>query len=445
MKVLIISGNREQMPDPVFPLGASYIMQTLKNAGIESDIYDACFKDDPIGSMIAKIEEYSPDIIGISMRNVDNNSFPKVTNFIGYYSEIIENIRKISKAKIVLGGSGYSIFAEELYEILKPDFGIKGEGEFNFISLIRKIEAGEEVKEKVIFSERIADIDYNYFPLREGFAVDTYYKYSGVINIQTKRGCPFNCTYCTYPLLEGSKYRKRTPSNVVDEIEYWNKLGYEYFFFVDSVFNAPESFASEICRGIIDRKLNIKWSGFFVPKVEDDSFFDLCVKSGLTSVDFGTDAYSDVTLKGHGKHFTKEDITHACKLCRDNKIKFNHSLILGGPGETRETLIETIDNINATLPTSVIAFIGVRVYPGTAVADLVEGGLKDTDPVCYISDGVKDIVYDIVNEKVGGRMEWIIPGLEKGMNLKLFERIRNKGVKGPLWAILDVIHGKFKG
>ncbi len=444
MKILIISGNREQMPDPVFPLGASYIMQSLINAGYDATVFDACFKENPLEEMETAVKTADPDIIGISMRNVDNNSFPDVTNFIDYYNEIIERLRRISKAVIVLGGSGYSIFAEMLYDKLKPDYGIKGEGEFNFISLIKKIEAGEQIENPVIYTGLIGDIDYNYFPMREGFDVDKYYKYSGVINIQTKRGCPFHCTYCTYPVLEGKVYRKRSVTNIVDEIEYWYNKGFEYYFFVDSVFNDPEDFAADICREIIKRAIKIKWSGFFVPKIKDPEFFRLCADSGLTSADFGTDAFSLETLKGHGKHFTKEDIRNACSLCKEFNIKFNHSLILGGPGETEETLNETIDNINSTNPTSVIAFIGVRVYPDTKICELLPNQLTTTDPVCYISDAVKDTIHQIIESKVGNRTEWIIPGLKKGMNLKLFEKIRNKGVKGPLWAFLDIIHGKFK-
>ena len=100
-----------------------------------------------------------------------------------------------------------------------------------------------------------------------------------------------------------------------------------------------------------------------------------------------------------------------------------------------QTLNETIDNINQTNPTSVIGFIGVRLYSGTPLANKI----KDIDigitPVFYISPDVKDVIIDILKEKIMDKPNWIVTGLEKGTNTKLFNRMRNKGIKGPLWEM----------
>lgn len=437
MKVLVLALNREKFPDPVFPLGASYIAGALSKAGHIVDVFDACFLENPEIELENFLKGKNYDSIGISIRNVDNNSFPIAENYLNYYKSMIDICRKNSKASITLGGSGFSIFPELYMKELGADYGIKGEGEYAFLELLKKIENKTPPSEKLLYSETIKDINFDTFPDRKGFDIDKYYKYSGCINIQTKRGCGYNCSYCTYPVLEGKCYRLRSAKNVVDEIEYWNKSkGIDYIFFVDNVFNHPEKYALEICDEIIKRKLKIKWTGFFTPTLTDDEFIGKCLESGLTSADFGTDAFSPETLKGYNKSFTVEDIFKSCEICKERGIKFNHSLIFGGPNETMDTLKETLSNVELTAPTSVIGFIGVRLYAGTQIAET----FKDLDigitPVFYISEAVRDDIVDYLTEYTKDKRNWIIPGLEKGTNLNLINRIRNKGVKGPLWELL---------
>ncbi|HQJ05256.1 MAG TPA: lipid biosynthesis B12-binding/radical SAM protein [Spirochaetota bacterium] len=437
MKVLMLALNREKFPDPVFPLGASYIAGALSKAGHIVDVFDACFLENPQIELENFLKGKSYDSIGVSIRNVDNNSFSIAENYLNYYKSMVDICRKYSKAPITLGGSGFSIFPELYMKELGADYGIKGEGEYAFLELLKKIETGDPPAEKLFYSETIKDINFDTFPDRKGFDIDKYYKYSGCINIQTKRGCAYNCSYCTYPVLEGRSYRFRSAKNVVDEIEFWNKSkGIDYIFFVDNVFNHPENYALEICNEIIRRKLKIKWTGFFTPTLSDNEFIGKCLESGLTSADFGTDAFSPETLKGYNKSFTVEDIFRSCEICKERGIKFNHSLIFGGPNETMDTLKETLANVELTAPTSVIGFIGVRLYAGTQIAET----FKDLDigitPVFYISEAVRDEILDYLAEYVKDKRNWIIPGLEKGTNLSLINRIRNKGVKGPLWELL---------
>lgn len=439
MKVLIASLNKEKFPDPVLPLGAAYIAHSVKIAGHDVRIFDACFIENPTNELKSVLKEFQPEVIGISIRNVDNNAFPIAENYLDYYKKIVNVCKKNSKAKIIIGGSAFSIFPHLFMNELEVDYGIEGEGEYAFVELLDKIKNNENIKEKIIFSPRIKDINFETYPTREGFDIDKYYKYSGCINIQTKRGCAFTCSYCTYPLLEGHKYRLRSASNIVNEIQFWKEnKGIDYIFFVDSVFNYPENFAQEICEEIIKRNLKIKWTGFFIPKFRDPDFVDACIESGVTSMDFGTDAFSPETLKGFDKHFTVDDIFEACSICKDKKIKYNHSLIFGGPNETFDTLEQTITNVELTDPTSVIGFIGVRLYSKTPIVESLEDLDIDIgiDPVFYISEHVKDGIIDYLRKRIKNNNNWIIPGLEKGTNTKILDRMRKKGVKGPLWELM---------
>ena len=437
MKILICAVNREKFPDPVFPIGAAYIAGAVKKAGFDVNIFDACFLDDPLTAIAECLKKEKPDVIGISIRNIDNTVFPETENYIHYYKDFIKTCRQHSDAKIVIGGSGFTVFPELFMKELTPDFGIIGEGEFAFIELLNDLASGKNRDEKLIQSNVIKDINFENFPDREGFDLATYYKYSGAINIQTKRGCAFRCNYCTYPLIEGYNYRLRDPSVIVDEIEYFHKKGIRHFFFVDSVFNHPEEYAKKICEEIINRKLRIKWTGFFIPKINDPDFIDVCMRSGLTGVDFGTDAFTETTLKAYDKFFTVDDIFKAAEICNEKGIKINHSLILGGPGETYKTLNETIENIEKTNPTSVIAYIGVRLFPNTPIINDLGQIDFGINPVFYISEHVRDGILEFLQEKVGSKHNWVVPGLGKGTDLEFLKKLRERGIKGSLLELIQ--------
>lgn len=437
MKVLITAVNREKFPDPVFPLGASYIAHAVESAGkYNVQVFDACFEENPQEAFKEKIKAFMPDVVGFSIRNVDNNAFPIAENYLPYYQSMMKVIRENCSAKVIVGGSAYTIFPEYFLNELGADYGIAGEGEYSFVSLLEQIEAGSVKKGTIIKSTEIKDINFDTFPSRNGFDVAGYYQKGGCINIQTKRGCAFDCSYCTYPTIEGHKYRLRSPKNIVDEIQHWTETAdVRHFYFVDSVFNHPEKYSIDIINEIVRRNLKIQWTGFFAP-IFTDEFTAACKTAGLTSMDLGTDAFCDTTLKGYHKFFTVDDIFRSCELCRKYDIKYNHSMIFGGPGETMETLAETVKNIDASDPDSIIGFVGVRLYPNTPILDDV--GIDDVgiEPEFYISPAVKDEIIDYLLDACSTRKNWIVPGLEKGVNMKLFERMRKKGIKGQLWELM---------
>jgi radical SAM superfamily enzyme YgiQ (UPF0313 family) len=437
MKVLIIAANRERFPDPVFPLGAAYIAHAVEESGFDVSVFDCCITNEPISELAALLDTGDFNVIGISLRNVDNNAFPKAENYLDWYMEIFRACRDNSKAVIVTGGSAFSIFPDLFMNELQPDYGIRGEGEYKFIELLKQIEDGTPPSEKLLHADTIRDLNFDSFPSRNGFNTSFYFEKGGCINIQTKRGCEYNCAYCTYPALEGHDYRMRTPSSLVDEIEYWTEQGITHYFFVDSVFNAPVDYAYSIVDEIIRRDLKIEWSGFFAPILKDKQFLMACLDSGLASVDLGTDAFSTETLKGHNKFFTVDDIFRSCEICHDLGVKFNHSLIFGGPNETEATLLETLINVDKTRPTSVIGFIGVRLYPGTPIIDQVAHGEVGIDPVFFVSEAVSETLLDTLQNYTSDKLNWIIPGLEKGTNTKFLNRLRKKGLKGQIWEYFD--------
>src|SRR6185295_11905652 len=118
-------------------------------------------------------------------------------------------------------------------------------------------------------------------PDRDLFDVSRYYERGGCMNVQTKRGCCFDCVFCSYPLIEGTKVRMRTPESVVDEIaDLSDRFGVRHVFFVDNIFNFPLAHAKRICAEIERRKLSIEWSGYLNPKFVDEELVERMAASG---------------------------------------------------------------------------------------------------------------------------------------------------------------------
>lgn len=451
-RVLIIAANQERMPDPIPPIGAAYIAAAVRKAGHITRIYDACFAAEHYAEELATaIDAFAPDIIGLSIRNVDNVAFPNVTCYLDRYQKIVQVCRQRAEdATLFVGGSAFSLFPEEFAQKLDVDFGIVGEGENVFCRMVDEIDRRGEVvgdyadADGVVYPGKVSDLDAAVDPARDLLDVSRYFEEGGSINIQTKRGCVYSCIYCTYPVLEGKQVRMREPELVVDEIERAvQQHGVDFFFFVDNVFNYPTSHCEAICREILRRKLRVRWTAYVTPAGCERGMFELMKESGCQSMDFGTDCFSDPQLKRMGKSFSVEQIFKVSEWCRELDIKFNHSLILGGPGETWATLEETVENTIKSQANAVIAIIGVRLYRDTAMAQYaISRGLVTREqigitPMFFISDEIRDGVIDYLADVARRYKNWIVPGIKAGMNQRFFQRVRSRGVKGPLWELFE--------
>src|SRR5262249_48595661 len=142
-------------------------------------------------------------------------------------------------------------------------------------------------------TERLRELDLAGLPAREHFDMAAYYARGGALNIQTKRGCYFECVFCSYPLLEGSRVRMRRPSAVADEIEQVREeYGVRHWFFVDNIFNMPIRHCKEVCEELASRELDIEWSAYLNPKFVDAELCRLMARSGCKAIEFGTDTGS---------------------------------------------------------------------------------------------------------------------------------------------------------
>lgn len=446
MRALLISPNREQLPDPVFPLGLSYIAAALKKHGHIPHVLDLCFSGDIEYDVRKAIKNFSPDVVGVSLRNIDDVAWPKEHSYLNEYRKVIETIREYSSAPVVLGGSGFTIMPEHFMEFLKADYGIAGEGEKAFPELLLQLGPRQnrqkpcpEIPLLIRPRARPGEMD-SVVPDRSCFDTRAYYRFGGMLNIQTKRGCPFQCIYCTYPGIEGRKIRMRRPEAVAAElIKITRETGISHFFFTDSIFNYPVSHAEAVCREIIARRISIQWSCYANPSFMTDNLAALMTEAGCTSVEFGTDSLIDESLSRMGKNFTFSKVKKASDICRRQGLKYCHFLFVGAPGDDDETIRTNISKMDEIDPDAAVIMAGIRIFPGTRLAELAGRDLGITDigltPVFYLSKKTGDI--SVIADEVSKRRRWVMPGYGINMQPRLLKRLRELGIKGPLWEKLS--------
>jgi radical SAM superfamily enzyme YgiQ (UPF0313 family) len=448
LRVLLISPNRETLPDPVFPIGLAYVAAALKEAGHEMHVADLCFTDDIEKTLQSAILSFNPELIGISIRNIDDVSFPRSISYLPLYRIAIDICRRYSDVPIVAGGSGFTIFPEEFMKTLQIDYGIVGEGEVPLLNLINYLRTGGNLPDSVITPQTPCGIPNrdskwkSIVPLRNVFSIEGYYEKGGMLNIQTRRGCPFRCIYCSYPLIEGRSVRFRESSHVVDEISgIVEQTGVRHFFIVDSIFNHPREYALDFCNEIINRELQINWNCYANPGLMDAELIEAMLQAGCSGVEFGTDSLIDSVLDNLKKGFRYEQVKEVSRLCKEYGLRFCHFNFIGAPGETIDDVKLNIERLYSLNADSTMIMAGIRIFPNTELSLRAKNELGihkiGLEPVYYISPHIKAKIEYIVREISEEHKSWVFPGFGINYHERLQRLLRKTGIKGSLWEELS--------
>lgn len=447
IKVLLISANTLRIPYPVYPLGLDYVAGCL-DSRYQTKIIDLNDYSHP-ETLDALIRDFAPDFVGISIRNIDNTDVINCRSFLPEYQALVSQIRKNSQARIILGGSGFTIFPIEFMQALDADYGIVGEGE-RMSQLLDALEKNADVnKVPGVLTKDKTEIVYEPYGgmIRRHFDPENrhtrfYLAYGGMLNLQTKRGCPYQCSYCTYPHIEGGKMRFYEPREIARSARDLQDAGAKYIFITDSAFNASYDHSLDVAQAFIEERLSIPWGGFFAPTVPPADYFKRLAEAGLTHVEFGTESLSDVVLNNLRKPFASQNVFVAHREALDAGLHVAHYFLLGGPGESKETLQTTLTGIDQLEKAVFFFFCGVRIYPHTALYDvaLKEGQVAEGEnilpPVFYRSSeiNVKEIM-TMVETHANGRLNWII-GAGEAKATRILPKLYRRGFTGPLWEYL---------
>ncbi len=408
MKILLINANRFKHPWPVIPFGLSCVAAALESKGYELQVLDLCFSKNCAEDLKKRIISYQPTLIGLTIRNIDNSAgYNTLFLLEGTKNEIIKPLKSLFSGPIVIGGPSVGINGAEMLSYLDLNYAIRGDGEDAIVEFVRRIDAGIPLdglqglvirkNGKIVQNKQPLLVkDLNSLPyVNPGKYMDLtqYRKYNSPLQIQTKRGCALNCSYCTYNRIEGLKYRLRDAQIVADHIEkLYRDTGITHLEFTDSTFNIPLNQCKKVLKALKQKnlKLNLRTMGLN-PGAVDEELVDLMKQNGFRDVDLGAEAGCDKMLKSLGKHYTKKDVIHSGKLLQQKGIPTTWYLLVGAPGETEETLKETFNTINQAASKWDLINIGVglRVYKGSPIAD----GMKENNPSCTNDEFLKPVAF----------------------------------------------------
>lgn len=405
MRVLLVQALSMENPVPerVYPIGIVSLAGCLLDKGHTVSLLDMNTAPNPFGALKERLLDFEPEVVGLSLRNIDPLA-NKTSSLIPPFFVSVRLIAKLlPKARIVAGGTGFSLFPERLMmELPEIDYGIVGEAEMSLPALLSSWENPSGVKGlcfrgnqgiKVIPPSQEYDLARYVPPARRlldpklYMGVNSYVPFMG---IETKRGCPYSCAYCVYPGLQGGRLRCRRPGDVVDEMEALHKeYGVASFHFTDPVLNIPSGHLEDICREILRRKLKVRWSGF----IREDHFNEknaaLFEKAGCECFFFSADGLCQESLDVLNKKLDEGDILKSAALAARSDVISVYHFMVNVPGETEKTCakgMRTLERIyglhGGKKNLGTIVLNNIRILPGTLIEKIAreQGVIRpDTD------------------------------------------------------------------
>lgn len=468
LKPRVVLVNSNQVRPTVAPIAFDYLHEPLVEAGFEVDLLDLCFADDYEDAIARYCRTRRVDYWGVTFRNTDDVYFSSQHSFIPLVRDMVAALKRHAPVPLTMGGVGFSIMPEKIMELCGADFGIVCEGEVAFPELLKRLQKREPVHDvpNLVYRTpegikrnpvRYAELSQLSSHKRKLANNERYFLYGGQAAVETKRGCNRRCIYCVEPISKGGKLRFHTPEQVADQIESLVDRGIYAFHFNDSEFNLSIKHPIAVCDEIIRRGLHkrIEWYAYGMPAPFPDELARKMREAGCVGMNFGADAACDKMLRILKRTFTKADVGRAVETSRRHGLRYIIELLFGAPGETAETVKETIDYMREIDAERVSVTAGLRVFPGTELERIVRaegihrdnpnlfGAIEDNDdllkPLFYLPTTIADKPLEYIDELTRGDPRFFgvnTDGFNYNANDLLVEAI-NAGARGAYWAILS--------
>lgn len=465
MRVLLVNTNR--IRPPIGPLALDYIGAALHAHGHDIELLDLCWEQDAAHVVERTFAAQSFDLVAVTFRNTDDCYFASKATFLPRLMEDVQLLRRHYDGPMVFGGGGFSVMPGNILSHLGETLGVRGEGELALPLLLESLQGPRYLSEVpgLVYCEdngwhenARAFADLGELPLAARDIIDNrrYFAEGGQAGIETKRGCPGTCIFCADPVIKGHEPRLRPPTQVVEEIRSLLALGIDHFHLCDSEFNLPSRHAEDVCAAIIEAGLGnqIRWHTYAAPRPLSAELVRLMQKAGCAGINFGVDSAADTMLKRLARTHTRADIEDAAAYCRAADLPFMFDLLLGAPGETRESVAETIQLAKSVSPTCVGLSIGVRVYPGTPLARQLQevskpvagltGNPDGLEPAFYVSPDLGPDPLEELRALIADDPRFFLPAGddERDYNYNdntVLETAIREGKRGAYWAILSAL------
>jgi hypothetical protein len=462
MRIALINTNR--MLPAVAPIGLDYVAEALAGAGNSVELLDLCWEEDVESALAQFFNKPEFGLVGLTLRNTDDCAYSSRQSFLAGFLDLVKTVKENTGAPVMLGGVGFSVMPELILTLSKADFGIWGEGEFVSPRLAGSLEKKEDWRglPNLIWKRdgewqrnSCSFGSLNALPPMSRSWIDNrrYFRLGGQAGFETKRGCSGRCVYCADPAAKGKQVRLRRPAAVVEELERLLELGIDTLHTCDSEFNMSEWHALEVCGEIVRRGLGgrLRWYAYCSPAPFSKELARAMSAAGCVGIDFGADNGNETMLRRLGRDFGTCDIRNATQWAREEGMAVMLDLLLGSPGESRESIEQTVELVKQAAPDRAGVSLGVRIYPGTALAEEVMseprsgglvGGDSPFDPLFFLEPRIAPFVFEWLHTLIGddGRFFFFDPSRPKqnynyNSNLRLVEAIR-QGCRGAFWDIL---------
>jgi radical SAM superfamily enzyme YgiQ (UPF0313 family) len=463
MKVLLLTPPAPRLRDPAtaqenllppktwVPLGIAYLASALRADGVETtyrDLHDASWPD-----VVVLLRKEQPDVVGISCFTLGRTNAQQLASLAR---------QELPDAHIVMGGPHATFFPRHMLANPSVDSVVLGEGEETIVELVRHLEAGRPLdvipgmalrtRNGMAMTKprrRTTDLDHLAFPAYDAFDLDQYkspeipgeYQTLTGTHILTSRGCPFHCGFCSVNRFFEGRWARRSPENVADEIERLiDDQGVRHLYFSDDLFTMDRKRVLGLCREILDRKLLFAWMAETRVDLVDSEMLALMRRAGCYRIYYGVESGSPRILKAANKGFTVEQVRRAFSLTHQAGMEPCCFLMVGNPGETAETIDETVKLIREIRPAN-RPVLGINTllpaapqYEHAKELGLISDDywLKDSPPPPYTADhDVDDLIY-------------LQMRLTRGIAPELYERMVEMGFDEKYFLMRRMVKGMAK-
>ena len=410
MNVLLVNPNTYKAP-PVPPIGLEYISCSLEQQGHRVEILDLCFSKNPIGDIDSSCMSFRPDVVGMTVRNVDTVLYHTNEFFLDEIKTFIEHIQSKLGLQVIVGGTGILTNPSGVLEYLNADFAVIGPGENALHELMHAIQT-QSVKGKLLHGSFSSEISC----LRSPGNID-YKKYcdqGGIAGFRTHNGCSSSCAYC---IEANAKISFKKIESVIAEIKSFVDRGYNHFHLCDSEFNESLDYSVEFCRALKNSGLQMQWAVYMKPSDFSRNLLKLMKDTGVYIITLTVD-----TWKKCAAYWT--DIEKFVFTAKPMGIKIAIDFLTGFPHEKEEEMIEALNTLRRIQPNSISVNTYIRLYKTLPITKIIENDpslqkflLGNTEDNTYI----KPVFYNQVTterlkEIIGDDPLFRIEGLEKGVN-----------------------------
>ena len=411
MRVLLINPNRYKSP-PVPPIGLEHVAGTIEESGHKAEILDLCFSDSPFGDIDKAVVAFKPDIVGITVRNVDTVLYQTNEFFLDDIRDIVSHIRQLCGVKVIVGGTGVATDPEGVLEYLGADYAVAGPAEGCINEFFADIGRGENMGQKIYSRtyrydiscpRKVGNIDYK-----------KYVEHGGIAGFDTHKGCSSSCVYCSEA---NTKVSFKRIEDVVGEIRRLVDAGCKRFHLCDSEFNEDLDYALDFCSALTKEGLGIDWALYMKPANYNKKLFRLMRDSGVSLITLTVDSWKKCPL-----YWT--DIEKTIFLAKSSGLRIVVDFLCGFPYEEEDTLLFYLDLFRRVRPDSVGINTYIRLYRKLPITNIIRKDEKLRGDIIGLADDgrmVRPVFYNHIGperlrELIAGDGIFRIEGIEKGVN-----------------------------